>query len=149
MKKISDSVFSSIRQIGILTSDLDKFISDYRVLYGFDPDRMAIYPTDADEKTCARRIAFYNFPEVEIEVIEPVRSIAPWREFLKKHGGSIHHIQFNVDCLAKAVEVMKANDCDIIERGYSMTDPRVEFIFFDTVDKVGYVTEVVNFREFN
>ena len=148
MKKAIDSVFTSIRQIGILTSDLDRFISDYRKLYGLEPDRTTLYPTDSDAESCARRIAYYNFPEVEIEVIQPVNSIAPWHDYLNKHGGCIHHIQFNVDNLSDAIKVMSENGCNIIERGYSMSDPRVEFIFFDTVNKVGYVTEVVNFREF-
>ena len=35
----------------------------------------------------------------------------------------------------------------MIERGHSITVPEVEYVFFDTVDRLGYVTEIVNFKE--
>lgn len=148
MNSIENTPFSSIRQLGMVVRNLDDFINDMKSIYGLNPDRTAFYPKESDYETCQRRIAFYNFPEVEIEVVEPTRSMPYWHEFLEKHGNCLQHIQFNVTSLKDAISRMEAMGATILERGYSITDPRVEFVFFDTVDKLGYVTEVVNFKEF-
>ena len=147
MKRLGETPFGSIRQIGILTENLESFQEEYRRLYSLEPDKKSLVPVDAKEDSCQRKLAFYQFPEVEVEVIEPVQSKPEWHDFLQKHGGSIHHIQFNVDPLEDACKRLEAAGCRIIERGYSINVPEVQYVFFDTVQRLGYVTELVNFKE--
>ncbi len=142
------SPFASVRQMGLLTGNLDRFMENMRKLYGLEPDRTAFYPKEADPETCVRKLAFYNFPEIELEVVEPVNAEPVWLDFLAKHGDCLQHVQFNVDNLAEAVKRMEDNGIQLIERGFSLTNPKVEFLFFDTLCTLGYVTEIVNFREF-
>lgn len=142
------SPFASVRQMGLLTSSLDRFMENMRVLYGLEPDRTAYYPKEAGPEDCVRKLAFYNFPEIELEVIEPVHAGPVWLDFLAKHGDCLQHVQFNVDNLAETVKRMEANGIPLIERGFSITNPKVEFLFFDTMSTLGYVTEIVNFKEF-
>ncbi len=142
------SPFASVRQMGLLTGNLDRFMENMRTLYGLEPDRTAFYPKEADPETCVRKLAFYNFPEIELEVVEPVNAEPVWLDFLAKHSDCLQHVQFNVDNLAEAVKRMEDNGIQLIERGFSLTNPKVEFLFFDTLSTLGYVTEIVNFREF-
>lgn len=67
--------------------------------------------------------------------------------FLDRHGDCLQHIQFNVEDLAAAIEQLEQQGVEMIERGHSITVPEVEYVFFDTVDRLGYVTEIVNFKE--
>lgn len=147
MKKLGETPFGSIRQIGILTENLESFLEEYRRLYSLEPDKQSLVPVDAGEENCQRKLAFYQFPEVEVEVIEPVQSKREWHDFLQRHGGSIHHIQFNVDPLEEACKRLEEAGCQMIERGYSINVPEVQYVFFDTVKQLGYVTELVNFKE--
>lgn len=142
------SPFVSVRQMGLLTCNLDRFIENMRNLYGLEPDRTAFYPKESGPEDCVRKIAFYNFPEIELEVIEPVNAEPVWTDFLAKHGDCLQHVQFNVDNLSETIKRMEANGIQLIERGFSITNPKVEFLFFDTLSTLGYVTEIVNFREF-
>ena len=148
MNSIEKTPFSSVRQMGLLTGNLDRFIDNMKKLYSLEPDRTAFYPKESSPSDCQRKIAFYNFPEIELEVIEPTNSHKSFHEFLAKHGDCMHHVQFNVDNLAAAMKKMEDAGANLIERGFSITDPRVEFLFYDTVGQLGYVTEIVNFREF-
>lgn len=143
-----DPQFTSVRQIGLLTANIEKFIANMKEIYGLAPDRTARYPAESGPEDCIRKLAFYNFPEVELEVVEPVNTSQAWLDFLKKHGDCLQHVQFNVKNLSAAIQQMEAHGIRLIERGFSITNPKVEFLFFDTLDTLGYVTEVVNFREF-
>lgn len=138
---------SSVRQLGLVTSDVARFIDNMRILYGLEPDRTAFVPPEANDETCLRKLAFYNFPEVELEVVQPVHSLPAWHEFLEKHGDCLQHVQYNVDSLSEAIERMEKNGVEMIERGHSITNPAVEYCFFDTTAQLGFVTEIVNFRE--
>lgn len=83
-----------------------------------------------------------------MEVIEAKIDHKVWSEFIQKHGKGLHHIQYNVCDFARAVEQMTEKGISLIERGHSITVPEVEFAFFDTVDQLGFVTEIVNFAEY-
>lgn len=147
MKPCEQTPFGEVRQIGLLTGDLDAFIKSFRALYGLEPDRLALVPVNSTQENCERRVAYYNYPEIEIEVIEPLRSKREWHEFLERHGDSVHHLQFNVADFDGACNRILKNGCRMIERGFSIRVPEVRYIFFDTVDLLGYVTEIVNFKE--
>jgi len=147
MNALKATHFGVVRQLGLLTSDLDRFVASYRKLFGLEPDRLTTVPEGASAEQCKRRIAYYNFPEIELEVIEPVNSKRVWHEFLEKRGDCLHHIQHNVDDLAAACARMEQNGCVMIERGFSINVAEAEYVFYDTLAQVGYVTELVNFRE--
>ena len=140
--------FGSVRQLGLLTGSLERFIENMRRTYGLEPDRTAVYPVGSSAEECVRKLAYYNFPEIELEIVEPVNATQEWHDFIAKRGDCLHHIQYNVDDLDSVMKTMEKNGVRLIERGHSISDPRVEFLFFDTIDSLGYVTEIVNFREF-
>ena len=147
MNQAMETPFRAIRQIGLVTGDLDRFIQNMENLYHLRPDRTAFVPVGATKETCLRRLAFYEFEHIELEVVEPLRSHPAWHIFLDRHGDCLQHIQFNVEDLAAAIEHLEQQGVEMIERGHSITVPEVEYVFFDTVDRLGYVTEIVNFKE--
>ena len=102
----------------------------------------------ATPEECIRNLAYYNFPEVELEIVEPVNTTQEWHDFILKHGDCLQHVQYNVDDLSGTIKRMEDNGIRLIERGYSISNPKVEFLFFDTLEMLGYVTEIVNFKEF-
>ena len=143
-----NGIFTKVRQIGIITDDLEKYVNDYEQIYGITKSRDAYYPPDSDMDSCLRQIAYFNNSNVEMEVIEAKIDHKVWSEFIKKHGKGLHHIQYNVCDFARAVEQMTEKGISLIERGHSITVPEVEFAFFDTVDQLGFVTEIVNVAEY-
>lgn len=147
MRKMTQTPFTAIRQIGLVTGDLDRFMQNMRDLYSLEADRTAFVPAEATRETCIRHLAYYDFPQVQLEVVQPIRSHPAWHAFLEKHGDCLQHMQFNVENLEEAVARMEARGVPMIERGYSIAVPEVEYVFFDTVRQLGYVTEIVNFKE--
>lgn len=143
-----NGIFTKVRQIGIITDNLEEYVNDYERIYGITRSREAFYPPESDKDTCIRQIVYFNNSNMEMEVIASGVNHKIWSEFIKKHGKGLHHIQYNVCDFAGAVEHMADRGISLIERGHSITVPEVEFAFFDTVDQLGFVTEIVNFAEY-
>ena len=93
MNQAMETPFRAIRQIGLVTGDLDRFIQNMENLYHLRPDRTAFVPVGATKETCLRRLAFYEFEHVELEVVEPLRSHPAWHIFLDRHGDCLQHIK--------------------------------------------------------
>ena len=52
MNQAMETPFRAIRQIGLVTGDLDRFIQNMENLYHLRPDRTAFVPVGATKETC-------------------------------------------------------------------------------------------------
>ena len=62
--------------------------------------------------------------EAHIELLEPAGEDSPIATFLKKRGGGIHHICFEVDHLDKTTD-------ELIQKGFKVVVPPVDCVGYD------------------
>jgi methylmalonyl-CoA epimerase len=62
--------------------------------------------------------------EAHIELLEPAGEDSPIAKFLKKRGGGIHHICFEVDHLDKTTD-------ELIQKGFKVVVPPVDCVGYD------------------
>ncbi len=65
-----------------------------------------------------------NDTDVYIEVLEPTADNSPISNFLKKKGGGLHHLCFEVDDIEKTSK-------ELVEKGLQMVEPPVDCRAYD------------------
>jgi methylmalonyl-CoA/ethylmalonyl-CoA epimerase len=91
--------------VGIIVSDLEESIRYYKELYQFSEITDVI-----DEPEQNVRIAFIKTGksgEAMIELIQPVNEQSSVYNFLKKTGGGVHHMSYEVEDLDRSIEHFK------------------------------------------
>src|SRR4030042_4642826 len=62
--------------------------------------------------------------EAHMELLEPAGEDSPITNFLKKRGGGLHHICFEVDHIEKTTD-------ELIQRGFKVVVPPVDCVGYD------------------
>jgi catechol 2,3-dioxygenase-like lactoylglutathione lyase family enzyme len=96
---------NKVVQVGIVVKDIEATRASYSKVFGVAPPPIMVtagrdqaqtrymgQPSDATAKLC-----FFNFGQVQIELIEPDGLPSTWQDALDKHGDSVHHLAFVVD----------------------------------------------------
>lgn len=103
-------MLQKINHIGIAVQSLDETLPFYR-----DGLKMPLCGIEevADQKV---RVAMLGIGESKIELLEPTSSDSPIAKFLDKNGPGIHHIAYEVDDVAQAIEQMIAEGARMIDQ---------------------------------
>ncbi|MFW9604120.1 MAG: methylmalonyl-CoA epimerase [Trichlorobacter sp.] len=103
-------MLQKINHIGIAVQSLDETLPFYR-----DGLKMPFCGIEevADQKV---RVAMLGIGESKIELLEPTSSDSPIAKFLEKNGPGIHHIAYEVDDVAQAIEQMIAEGARMIDQ---------------------------------
>ena len=91
-------VFREVEHIGIAVGSLDVADVTYRALLGVE--RYKIEEVHSEKV----RTAFYQVGKTKIELLEPTSEDSPIARFLEKRGPGIHHIAFDVENIAQAIQ---------------------------------------------
>ena len=120
-------------------------ISEFSELFGALGLREVTKPEpDPLQKVIACFMATQCDSDVYIELIEPSEDHSPVSNFLKKRGGGLHHICFEVDDLEKTVQdleergfnfVVRPVDCVGYDRSFNREGQRVSQVAFFLADK--------------
>lgn len=93
-----------IDHIGVIVSDIEKAIEQYRNVLGLRLDRVEEYGQGL------LKIAFLPLGELQIELIQPLKPGSSAWEFLKEKGEGIEHIAFRVSDINKELnEIIRKN----------------------------------------
>jgi methylmalonyl-CoA/ethylmalonyl-CoA epimerase len=84
---------------------------------------------DPIQKVVACFMATQRDSDAHIELIEPSEDHSPVSNFLKKRGGGLHHICFEVDDLETTVQ-------DLEKKGFKVVVPPVDCVGYDRAFKV-------------
>lgn len=102
--------------IGMVVSDLEAFKKYYQDLFGFNGFSPVI-----DEPEQKVRIIFVktgNPGSADIELIQPIGENSAVYNFLKKTGGGLHHLAYEVPDLDKSIEHFKQEKALVIGNIY-------------------------------
>jgi methylmalonyl-CoA/ethylmalonyl-CoA epimerase len=139
-------------QIGVVVRDLDRTVKYLTEIFGMGPFRYTNYPPDWEDMDTnyrgepgdfSHRIAFTELGPVELEIIQPLTGESGLTEFLAEHGEGIQHIRFNVAEVQPVLDYLSGHDIEPLTSGSGLR-PGTTWVHLDTVDKVGFVIEIMN-----
>lgn len=139
-------------QVGMITSDMDANKEQMKRIFGWEPDnefqRVFHLKYRGEETEATARICSYRKHKVEIEFIEPIgEGKTAWHDYLKMGKSGIHHIRYNVPDFWATRQAFLDKGVDIWIEGKATGPEGLQFAYFDTLDELGYVIEIINWHE--
>jgi methylmalonyl-CoA/ethylmalonyl-CoA epimerase len=144
-----ESLFSSVIQIGIVVSDVNKAIECYRDVlqvkkWHINHVDTAIgkggnFHNNGHPIQARARIAWANIGNVELELIEPQDEQSPYAEFLREHGPGIHHVMLGARNYDRCVNHMAKQNIAAVGGGELQN---TRFQMFDTQGLLGFICEI-------
>ena len=100
----------NLNHVGVAVPNLEEAMENYRQLYGATD-----FTEPFDMPVQGVRVAFVNLPNSQVELLEPLNEKSPVTNFLAKNPkGGQHHICFEVESVAEAIEDAKSEGAAII-----------------------------------
>ena len=128
---------TKLNHIGFVVQNIEKAAILFRTLglrevTGTEPDPV--------QKVVACFMGTGDEGEAHIELLEPAGGDSPITNFLKKRGGGLHHICFEVDDIHRTTD-------DLIQKGYNVVVPPVDCVGYDRsfMRKTDGVTKIAFF----
>ncbi len=107
--------------IGLVVEKIDDL---KRIMKVLNPDTITEPLADPIQKVAASFVGVDDAQGVYIELLEPTASDSPVNNFLKKRGGGLHHLCFEVDDIDKAAAMLT-------DEGFRMVSPPVDCPTYD------------------
>lgn len=98
-----------IHHIGIAVKNISEALRIYSLLVNTKNIQIEEIPADGI------KIAFVEFGESKIELLEPLNSMSPVAKFLEKRGEGMHHIAIEVDNMEEKIMLLKKNGVRLID----------------------------------
>jgi len=116
---------TGINQVAIVVKDLQKVMENYWSILGigpwevFDWEAPLVYDRKYHGKTTWARdkIALTQVGEVQLELCQPVEGNSIYQDFLVEHGEGFHHLNFLVDNVNEAAEILAKEGFPSIQSG--------------------------------
>lgn len=99
-----------ISHIGVAVSDLDRSIQLYRDVLGLELVDVEEVP---DQQV---RVALFRVGESRVELLGATSPRSPVARFLERHGEGVHHVAYEVDDLAAALQALQAQGVELIDK---------------------------------
>jgi catechol 2,3-dioxygenase-like lactoylglutathione lyase family enzyme len=94
-------------------------------------------PTEARGK-----LAFFNFGNTTLELIEPDSEPSCWREFLDRNGPGFHHFAFKVKGMKDKIATFEKSGYPLLQKGEFEGG---RYAYFDTEKQLGSLIELLEF----
>jgi len=137
-----------IKQIGIIVRDIEKKVATYAECFGFE--KPSIHLTDARDTArteyrgkpsdARAKLAFFEFPNIEVELIEPDDQDSTWKEYLDKNGEGIHHIAFVINGMERVVSNLQKSEMSLVQKGEYIGG---RYAYMDGKDPLGIILELL------
>jgi hypothetical protein len=160
MQKKFDDIFVSLDQIGIIVpyEECDEMTENMKEVFNLSDEQISGGVTMQHENTVYRgqlqtvnpevHMKFFDKFPVEIEYLSPVSGNSAWMEYEKKYRKGIHHIRFNVNSHQDAVDYLAEKGIPLYHVADSPRGKGMKFAYFDSLEKLGFYIETINFAEF-
>lgn len=126
-----------IDHLGIAVQDLDEAIARYQRLFGLKLDHVE----DTVEK-----VAFFPLANGQIELLEGLPGSVIEKYVQKRGSEGIHHVAFEVDDLAPAIEHFKKAGVRFTTEAPTDGANQTKVIFMHPKDTAGVLFELVSYR---
>jgi len=136
-------------QIGLVTDDIEAMAKRYRDVLDLPEPNWVQMPGykivettfygQATEATA--KLAFFDFGQVQLELIQPDNIPSVWRNVLNEKGDCVHHIAFQVNT-DRAVEHFAQHGIGIAQQGL-YGDRKGIYTYMDTQAQLGTIIELL------
>ena len=141
-------MIKGLHHIGVVYKDFSKVVEKIKDLYGMPNINVvdAIIEVNTNIKELTKplkiKVGFATFGTTMIELFEPLDDNSIYSEFLETiTEGGIHHVGIMVENID---EELKKWDSKGIKRIISGILPTNRFVYYDTREMFGYVTELLD-----
>jgi len=145
------ALFSNIIQIGIVVSDVNRAIEGYRDLLHIKKWNINHVDTaigkggnffkNGKRIQAKAKIAWVNFGNLELELIEPQDQHSLYSDFLREHGPGIHHVMLGTSDYGTCLDHMHSQNIATIGGGELQG---TRFQMFDTQELLGIICEIAD-----
>jgi methylmalonyl-CoA/ethylmalonyl-CoA epimerase len=143
----------AIAQIAIAVKDIEAAVETYSRVFGMEKPNIII--TDEYDKaqtsyrggssTARCKLAFFDFGQVQIELMEPIGEPSVWKDVLDKNGDGVHHIAFWVPDTDETVKYLDSHGMPMIQQGQFTGG---QYTYVDSAPQLGVMLELLeNFNE--
>lgn len=87
-------------------------------------------------------LAFFDLPNIQLELIEPNEAKSTWRDFLETHGEGIHHYGYQVEDIKKSMADMEAAGYHLTQFGF-YGDASGAYAYYDCTKELGCFVELL------
>ncbi|NLX11092.1 MAG: VOC family protein [Chloroflexi bacterium] len=137
-------------QVGLIVENIERTAQKYCDIFGVEMPPIQVTPTYDVTQTTYRgepcdataRLAFFDFGQVQIELIEPDMQPSVWRDYLNEHGESVHHIAFIVKDTGAAVAYLAGHGIDVLQQGL-YGDRSGMYTYLDSAPALGVMLELL------
>jgi catechol 2,3-dioxygenase-like lactoylglutathione lyase family enzyme len=136
----------AITQVGLVVTNLEEVVRNYWELMGFGPWEIyehqppvihnRLYHGKPGDFTM--KVALASAGSIQIELVQPLSGNSIYDDFIKEHGGGLHHLQFLVKDLDETTELMNKQGFPTLMSG-RVADGG--FAYFDTVKPLKCIWE--------
>lgn len=141
-------MFKGIHHIGVIYKDFSKIVEKLKAIYGMPEIFTGEYTTPVNTvikeltEPLKIKLGFATFGDTMIELFQPLDDKSIYSEFLESHPeGGIHHVGILVEDIHEEIEKW---DSMGIKRIISGALPTNSFVYYDTTEMFGYVTELLD-----
>ncbi len=139
-------------QMAFVVRDVEKAKTEFSRLFGFKevPPTCDLGPVEtakteykgrpAPEIEC--KIAYFDFENIQIELMEPNEVPSAWRDWLDAHGESLHHVSFFVTSTRERIRELEEKGMELVQQG-DFADGSGCYAYLDTKGKLPCLIELL------
>ncbi len=139
-----------VTQVAVLVNDIEKAKKRISEVFGLPEPPLIVTPgyeiTETTYKglpcEATAKLAFFNFGQAQLELIEPDQTPSVWRDYLNEHGECSHHIAFGVRDSEAAATYFAKHDIAVSQQGL-YGDRSGMYTYLDSGSKLGALVEIL------
>lgn len=140
----------AVVQVAIVVSDIEATKARYSQVFALpapptiDPSEPEVTETifHGRPSKATAKLAFFDFGQLQLELIEPDASPSVWREHLDARGQSVHHIAFSVGDSDRAVDYFEERGMVVTQHGL-YGDRSGRYTYLDTSNQMAVDLELL------
>lgn len=137
-------------QVGLIVNDIERTAQKYVEVLGMPQPPIIVTPGYDVSKTTYKsapsdataKLAFFDFGQLQLELIEPDEQPSVWRDYLDEHGESVHHIAFMVKDTESAVKHLQKHGIEVLQQGL-YADGSGMYTYVDSAPALGVMVELL------
>lgn len=139
-----------IFQVAFVTDDIEKTKKWFAEMFSMKVPETIVTAPRAESQTeyngapseSRCKLAFFEFGNVTVELLEPDEKPSCWREVLERKGPGFHHFAFKIKGMKEKIAAFEKDGYPLLQRG-EFTGGR--YAYMDTEKGYGALLELLEF----